>query len=237
MKSGIYQILNLVNGHRYIGSAMNLKRRKIEHWKSLRRNAHHNGYLQNAWNKYGEDAFEFVVIGTSPPEHLIRMEQRLLDDIKPEYNLSPTAGSPLGVRRSEETRARMSAARKGRTYHSPEARAKLSAALKDRIFAPEHRAKISVALKGNKHASGWKQTPEHRAKIGMVKKGNQYWLGKTHTPETRAKIGAAHKNKIVSSKTRAKLSAANKGKPWSAAHRAAYERRKNEMERDSDAQL
>lgn len=207
MKSGVYQILNLINGHRYIGSAMNLERRKIDHWKSLRRSKHHNKYLQNAWNKYGESAFEFRIIGICLIEGLIRIEQHLLDDLKPEYNISPTAGSPFGVKRSEETRAKMSADRKGRIHHTPEARAKLSAALKGRPFTSEHRAKISVALKGNKHASGWKQTPEHRTKISMANQGKKNYLGKKHTPETRAKMSAAQKGKIVAPETRAKISA------------------------------
>ena len=195
MRSGIYQILNLINDHRYIGSAMNLKRRKVDHYKSLRWNKHRNQHLQNAWNKYGEDAFEFRIVGTCLSEDLIRMEQHLLDDLKPEYNISPTAGSPLGVKHSEKSRAKMSADRKGRTYHSPEARAKLSAAQKGRVFTPEHRVKISAALKGNKHASGWKQTPEHRAKISTANKGNKNWLGKTHTPETRAKMSVAQRRR------------------------------------------
>jgi NUMOD3 motif len=40
-------------------------------------------------------------------------EQYWLDLLEPEYNLSPTAGSTLGVLLSEEIKAKISAARKG----------------------------------------------------------------------------------------------------------------------------
>lgn len=58
----IYQIKNLVNGKLYIGQTINYKSRKDKHLSLLRRNDHHNPYLQNAYNKYGEDAFEFSIL-------------------------------------------------------------------------------------------------------------------------------------------------------------------------------
>jgi hypothetical protein len=79
---------------------------------------------------------------------------------------------------------------------SPETRAKISAANKGRKATPETRAKISAAHKGKK------RTAEHRAKISAAQKG------KKHTPETRAlfrivnagrKISPEHRAKIVAS--------------------------------------
>ena len=58
----IYQIKNLVNGKLYIGQTINYKSRKEKHLSLLRRNDHHNPYLQKAYNKYGEDAFEFSIL-------------------------------------------------------------------------------------------------------------------------------------------------------------------------------
>ena len=52
-------------------------------------------------------------------------------------------GRPL----SEDTKHKMSVARKGRQF-SPETRAKLSAALTGRIFTPEWKAKIRAAKRG-----------------------------------------------------------------------------------------
>jgi len=38
------------------------------------------------------------------------LEQKYLDSIKPRYNISPTAGSPLGVKHTAETKAKLSKA-------------------------------------------------------------------------------------------------------------------------------
>ena len=38
LKSGIYVIENQINGHRYIGSAINIKERWAEHIKQLNKN-------------------------------------------------------------------------------------------------------------------------------------------------------------------------------------------------------
>ena len=60
--SGIYQIKNLVNGKMYLGQSVDIRTRWWQHKSQLRLNKHINTYLQNSWNKYGEDNFEFSVI-------------------------------------------------------------------------------------------------------------------------------------------------------------------------------
>lgn len=59
MKAYIYFIINKVNGKRYVGQTTDFSRRKHTHLKKLRTNTHENKKLQNAWNKYGEENFEF----------------------------------------------------------------------------------------------------------------------------------------------------------------------------------
>ena len=60
--SGIYAIVNCVNGKRYVGSAVNFRRRLYGHRSHLRRGTHHNHHLQTAWVKYGHDAFVFFIL-------------------------------------------------------------------------------------------------------------------------------------------------------------------------------
>src|SRR5258707_535337 len=62
MTSGIYCIENLVNGKKYIGLSINIEDRWYVHKTTLRGNYHDNSYLQNAWNKYGENNFECWII-------------------------------------------------------------------------------------------------------------------------------------------------------------------------------
>ena len=60
--SGIYKIENLVNGKVYIGQSKNIYERWYCHKNKLNSNKHNNKYLQNAWNKYGNENFDFSIL-------------------------------------------------------------------------------------------------------------------------------------------------------------------------------
>ena len=75
----IYNIINKVNGAIYVGSTIrvNPQKRWWRHTKDLRSNIHHSRHLQRAWNKYGGDKFEFVIIESVPDENILVAEQKL----------------------------------------------------------------------------------------------------------------------------------------------------------------
>ena len=88
----LYIIRNKVNDKFYLGSTNNYHKRKINHFSQLRCDKHHSIHLQRAYDKYGEDNFEFIIIETCF-NHLER-EQELLDIInlrKDTYNISSDA--------------------------------------------------------------------------------------------------------------------------------------------------
>lgn len=107
-KSGIYRITNTINGKIYIGSSVNITERWYRHKRLLRKDAHHNKHLQNAWNKYGESEFTFTIIENCEVDNLTVREQYFLNTLKPQYNICPTAGSSLGWKHSEETKRHLS---------------------------------------------------------------------------------------------------------------------------------
>lgn len=188
MAAGIYSITNTLNGHKYIGSAISVSRRWKGHINHLNANTHHSAHLQSAWNKYGADCFEFTVLERCEKERLIEREQFYIDLEQPVYNMSPTAGSSLGIKRSEETRRRLSEAKKGKP--SPRKGVKLS---------EETRAKISEAQIGRKH------TDETRAKMRASSR---------HTPPTeehKAKLSELFTGKPLSEEHCKKLSIAHMG--------------------------
>lgn len=203
VRSGIYQIQNLVSGRSYYGSAVDVERRLYDHRKSLNGNYHRNRFLQRAWDKYGEDAFDFSVLELVENKNdLIPREQVYLDEafspgkIRP-YNICSVAGSLLGTKRTAESRARMSAATKGRII-SAEARAKMSAKMKGRIRTKEHQDKLNMARIGFRH------TEESKAKVSASKKGT------IHSDEWRAKVSAALKGRPVAQSHRDALRDANR---------------------------
>ena len=112
MAAGIYAIVNRENGDRYVGSSTTLARRRQAHWSSLRGGYHPNIHLQRAWNKYGEAAFEFVVLEEVAPELLLQVEQVYVDQ-KAEYNLAAVGRSTLVYRHTEETKQKLSVVGRG----------------------------------------------------------------------------------------------------------------------------
>jgi hypothetical protein len=97
--SGVYQICCLPTGKIYVGSTVDLRHRWGQHRRKLRGGNHHNAHLQNAWDKYGEANFEFVVLELAAEADLLRVEQKWLDKTdcaNPEvgFNVFDTAGSP-----------------------------------------------------------------------------------------------------------------------------------------------
>ena len=84
---GVYKILNNKTGNFYIGSSVNMRKRKSQHSLELRKNQHANTFLQNAWNKYGEDNFTFEILWYCSRDEQIDAEQKFMDLLKPKYNL------------------------------------------------------------------------------------------------------------------------------------------------------
>jgi group I intron endonuclease len=142
MKSGIYKITNLKNGKFYIGSSKDIEFRWNEHKKHLNGGYHINNKLQNAWNFYGKESFEFSIIEITNEMDLLLREQFYLDMFKPHmkeigYNINPTSNggdtlthNPKGQILIEEWRKKYSVLHKGKgnpmhgKKHSEEAKEK-----------------------------------------------------------------------------------------------------------------
>lgn len=166
--TGIYSILNLDNNKRYVGSsARSLKYRLKKHRRLLKRGRHPNRYLQAAWNKYGERLFEFSILEYCEPDICVEREQYWMDFYRAYnrdygYNLSPKAGSCLGIKHSEECKKKVSDRMRGIKQSEEQIRNRVES-WKKTVMSPE----------GNKR---WRQVH----------------TGRVHSEETRKKIGDAH---------------------------------------------
>lgn len=127
--SGIYKIINKVDGKYYVGSSCGIINRWYIHKYQLNKNIHTNDRLQNTWNKYGENNFEFLIIEKCKPEQLLVIEQKYLTIAKKEkifsYNLSFIADK---IEMTEEIRVKISIKTKER--------------LKDKTKHPKYDKKI-----------------------------------------------------------------------------------------------
>ncbi len=249
----IYQIRHIASGKVYVGSAVDPRGRRHTHVSALRRGVHHSQYLQHAWNKYGEDAFVFEVI--EPVlfvEDLITREQYWIDalragDRKCGYNVSPTAGSALGTKHTDETcvvrserakvlgadpvvRARRSEQAKA-LWTDPAYRERRSAQSKAQSNTPEAKAIFSERSKAY-HAS-----PAARAKQSARSKAlwaDPEWRARQvaarSTPEYRARASKQYADREASppmvrgskhtDASRVKMSAGQKERTSNPAYRA-----------------
>lgn len=79
-----------------------------EHFVKLNKGLHDNSHLQSAWDKYGEENFEFKIITNCRLDDLILNEQHYINLFQSAhraygYNIDPVAGN-LGKRLSPETK-------------------------------------------------------------------------------------------------------------------------------------
>jgi group I intron endonuclease len=181
--SGVYEIVNTANGHRYFGSAVDINGRWRVHKSELRRGLHRNRYLQNAWIKYGEDSFSFSVLRVVENKRdLLLHEQDFINALNPEYNLARVAGSRIGISHSNETKQKISKANSGKK--------------RTQLVCSE----MSLQRIGRKHDERTK------AKISESKKGKRNsFYGKTHSIETRKKMSESGKRNIGSVRPGAKI--------------------------------
>lgn len=209
--SGIYQIRNLENGKRYIGSAKCFRVRWDKHLSDLRRGKHHSQYLQRSWDIHGPSAFAFEVVHLCAISDLLGCEQAWIDREAPEYNVCQTAGNCLGVKQSEETKQKRARSLRGRKY--PEAAAKRTGMKRTQ----EQRDRFSAAQKLAFESLSESAKKERADRIAETNRNRL--AGRKQSPELIAKRAAGMVGRVVSPETRAKISAANKGRALTAEHR------------------
>jgi len=226
-KSGIYALVNVANGKRYVGQSIDLDRRRCDHFASLRGGYCRNVHLQRAFSGYGEHEFEWRILEECELDMLDVRERTWISyynstDAQNGYNLE--FGGNLKKIVSKESRAKLSAALMG------------TQRAKGHRLSMEARKKISDAKKGKP------QSEESNRRRSLSS------LGRKMSAETRAKMSAAQKNRVMSSKemerlrllgyshrgkpswnkgipfseeARREMSLAKKGKPWTEARRNA----------------
>lgn len=217
----IYKTTCLVNGKIYIGQTTQLENKSY---------IGSGTSLTLAIKKYGKENFIREILKECYNQtELDEWEDLLIWEYNSRdksigYNIAK--GATIGIvgetnpSKLPEVRAKISEAKKNM---SEETRAKMSKALKGKKYSEETRHKMSEARKGKKLSE------ETKSKMSEVRKG------KTHSEETRikmsessknisdktrAKMSEAQKGKKMSEEAREKMSASKKGKKISDETRA-----------------
>lgn len=158
--SGIYRWTNLITGDSYIGGAINFTSRLNYYFnenslgRTLRRS---NSRIVRSLLKYGHSSFSFEILEYCEPMGVIKREQYYIDLLEPEYNICQTAGSMLGFRHTEESKAKTAAAQLGKKL-TDEHKANISEGMKSRVLTSTVKNKIIC-------------TEETRAKMSITRQG------------------------------------------------------------------
>ena len=192
--SGIYAIVNMKSGNRYIGRAVDLNKRKQMHFWQLRKNIHGNKALQSAYNK--GDPLVFTIIEQCKREKLNEREVYWINQyntLKDGYNLCEGGGTTTGYKFTDEQRKKISEAQKGRKQKREDVERRNATLRRRREMDPEfderlreaHRRNLAKArgkLKGrpmpekqkrilSERLKGRYISPEHKEKLRTLYSG------------------------------------------------------------------
>ena len=98
MNSGIYKIVNTLNGKCYVGSAKDFQKRWKRHFNDLEKQQHSSIKLQRSYNKHGRNVFVCEIIEEIPYEKdkILEREQYWIDTLKTKENGYNIADASFG---------------------------------------------------------------------------------------------------------------------------------------------
>jgi group I intron endonuclease len=99
-KSGVYQIT--IGPHFYIGSSCDLYGRLNRHLNDLKRNMHHNDFMQRVFLKYTEDQYSIKILELC--ENQIEKEKFFIDLLNPDINIDR---DPVSAKKSDSTKEKI----------------------------------------------------------------------------------------------------------------------------------
>lgn len=165
---GIYMIKNIVNGKVYVGKSFDINGRWRHHRYELNKGAHVNNHLQSAWNKYGEDSFEFSIVEECSEDELNNKEIYWIKKMNAYHNGYNQTEGGEGTHLPEDIKQKISESAKERftnienhpmygRHHSDESRDKMSISQRKRFDDETQREKNSQVHMGIRHSESSKK--------------------------------------------------------------------------------
>lgn len=177
----VYRALNVVNGKMYVGvTRVGLPKRKSQHLYAAR-HGKRNKFCA-AIRKYGEDSFVFSVIcECADYDEAMAKEIECIAQLRPQYNLTTGGEGNRNLFWTEESKARLSRALKGRKgtftgrHHTASTKEKLRL---------QRLGKPNLGRLGKRHSNEVRQKISDRVRANPAR----YWLGKSRDSDTNLKI-------------------------------------------------
>nr|YP_009307016.1 orf322 [Tolypocladium ophioglossoides]AOR52829.1 orf322 [Tolypocladium ophioglossoides] len=117
-KSGVYCLINKINGNSYIGSSINLASRMKNYLNTtfLKSKQNINMPIVKALLKYNQESFTLLILEYVKPNYLTIRETYYITHVMPHYNVLKQGYSSLGYKHTEETKKLLSELAKNRTH-------------------------------------------------------------------------------------------------------------------------
>lgn len=129
-KTGVYCLVNLINGNIYIGSSVNIYGRMTNYLNNtfLKHRKNNNMPIILALLKYGQENFAVLILEYVNIEKLSVRETYYITNLLPYYNVLKQGYSSIGFKHTQETKQMLSELAKNRT-HSDKTKTLISKAL------------------------------------------------------------------------------------------------------------
>ena len=204
----IYLRTNTVNGKQYVGQTNDMKKRDY-YWVSLKCR-YSNWLIQQDREKYGLDKWETKVLKECDDSESDYWEEYYIKEYNTKYpngyNMSDGGKGVPNVFVSEETKDKISKAKKGK-HLSKETVEKMKGRIpwiKGKYHTEESKQKMSKALHrfyengGVPPMKGKCHTEESKQKMSVSHKQNPstYWMGKHRSEETKKKLAESNKGHL-----------------------------------------
>lgn len=184
-KSGVYIIKNVITDDFYIGSSYLMRKRLIMHRSRLRAGKHHNAYLQNSFNKYGEKYFTTECLELCDVDVLLQREEFYITNLNPQFNII-RAPSETKLQKKFNDPEYVPSGRHKAAFQCPKLREKIR---QNTIEA--HRRNPQQAVDHSELMKGLVLDPEYRTKQS---EGTKQAMKR---PEVRAKYCALTDDEVI----------------------------------------
>lgn len=143
----VYKAINSVTGQTYIGMTTKPLAKRLHGHRSASRRDVPTTLFAQAMKKYGFESFSFeVLIDGLTTEQAIKEEIRLIDELFPDYNLTPGGEGPNGYKWTDERRRQHAMLQR-----TPEWRQRISEGLRGRKLSATAIENMKKASKAKLH--------------------------------------------------------------------------------------